>query len=146
MILVDLQKAFDTINHDMLLRKLSIIGFSDDIVKWFQSYLSNRQFSVNLENFFSEISSSICGVPQGPILGPLHFLICVNDIPMAVKYSLFLYADGTCLVFQSDNIKDIKKQLNQDFANICQCFVVNKLSIHYKLDIIYNNMQIKQHS
>ena len=93
MILIDLQKVFDTINHDILLNKLSIIGFSDHTVKWFQSYLSNHKFTVNLENSFSEVSSISCGVPQGSILGPLLFLIYVNDMPMAVKCDLFLYAD-----------------------------------------------------
>ena len=88
MILIDLQKAFDTINHGILLKKLSIIGFSDYSVKWFQSYLSNRKFTVNLENSFSEISSVSCGVSQGSILGPLLFLINVNDMPMAVKCNL----------------------------------------------------------
>ena len=56
MILIDLQKVFDTINHDILLKKLSIIGFSDHTVKWFQSYLSNGRFTVDLENSFSEVS------------------------------------------------------------------------------------------
>ena len=112
------QKAFDTINHDILLKKLSIIGFSDHTVKWFQSYLSNRQFMVNLENSFSEVSSISCGMPQGSILGPLLFLIHVNDTWMAVKCDLFLYADDKCLVFQSKNVKDIKKELNEDFANM----------------------------
>ena len=112
MILIDLQKAFDTINHDILLKQLSIIGFSDYTVKWFQSYLSNRKFTVNLENSFSEVSNISCGVPQGSILGPLLFLIYVNDMPMAVKCNLFLYADDTYLVFQSKNVKDIEKQLN----------------------------------
>ena len=166
MILIDLQKAFDTINHDMLLKKLNIIGFSDHTVEWFQSYLSNRKFTVNLENSFSEVSNISCGVPQGSILGPLLFLIYVNDMPMAVKYNLFLYADDTCLVFQSKNVKDIEKQLNEDFAHICDWLVDNKLSIHFgedktksilftskskikklqKLEIIYNNIRIKQHS
>ena len=134
MILIDLQKVFDTINHDILLKKLGIIGFSNHIVKWFQSYLSNRKFTVNLENSFSEVSSMSCGVPQGSILGPLLFLIYVNDMPMAVKCNLFLYADDTCLVFQSKNVKDIEKQLNEDFANICDWFVDNKLSIHFGED------------
>ena len=89
MILIDLQKVFDTINHDILLKKLSIIGFSDHTVKWFESYLSNRKFMVNLENSFSEISSISCGVPQGSILGPLLFLIDVNDVPVTVKCDLF---------------------------------------------------------
>ena len=166
MILIDLQKAFDTINHYILLNKLSIIGFSDHAVKWSQSYLSNRKFTVNLENSFSEVSKILCGVPQGSILGPLLFLIYVNDMPMAVKCNLFLYADDTCLVFQSKNVQDIKKQLNEDFANICDWFVDNKLSIHFgedktksilfaserkikklqKLEITYNNIRIKQHS
>ena len=65
MILIDLQKAFYTINYDILLKKLGIIGFSDHTVKWFQSYLSNRKFTVNLENYFSEVLSISCGVPQG---------------------------------------------------------------------------------
>ena len=89
MILTDLQKAFDTINHDKLLKKLSIIGFSDQTVKWFQSYLSNPKFMVNLENSFSEVSSISCGVPQGSVLGHLLFLIYVNDMPMAVKCDFF---------------------------------------------------------
>ena len=87
-------------------------------------------------------------------------------MPMAVKCDLFLYADDTCLVFQSKNVKDIEKQLNEDFANICDWFVDNKLSIHFgedktksilfaskrkikklqKLEILYNNIPIKQHS
>ena len=106
MILIDLQKAFDTINHNILLKKLSIIGFSDHTVKWFQSY---RKFMVNQENSYSEVSSVSCGVTQGSILGPLLFLIYANDMPMAVKCDLFLYADDTCLVFQSKNVKDIEK-------------------------------------
>ena len=84
MTLIDLQKAFDTINHDILLTKLSIISFSDHTVKWFQSYLSNLRkftvykFTVNLENFFSEASSMSCGVQQRSILGALLFLIYVK--------------------------------------------------------------------
>ena len=85
---------------------------------------------------------------------------------MGVKCNLFLYADDTCLVFQIKNVQDIEKQLNEDFANICDCFVDNKLSIHFsedktksilfaskckikklqKLEIVHNNIRIKQHS
>ena len=96
MILIDLQKTFDTVNHDILLKKLSIIGFSDPTAKWFQSYLSNRKFTVNIENSFSEVSSISCGLPQGSILGSLLFLIYVNHMPMSVKCNLFLYADDIC--------------------------------------------------
>ena len=89
MILINLQIAFDTINYDILLNKLSIIGFSDHTVKWFQSYLSNHKFMLNLENSFSEVSSISCGMLQGSILGPLLLFIYVNDMPMAVKCDLF---------------------------------------------------------
>ena len=75
MILVDLQKAFDTIDHDILLKKLSTIGFSNHATNWLKSYLSNLLFRVNLENFYSDPSNITCGVPQGSILAPLLFLI-----------------------------------------------------------------------
>ena len=81
----DLQKESDMINHDILLRKLSIISFSNHTIKWFRSYLPNRKFTVNLENTFPEISSISCGVPQGSILGPLLILIYVGQC----------YADGS---------------------------------------------------
>ena len=131
MILTDLQKAFDTINYDVLLKKLSITGFSDHTVKWFQSYLSNYKFTVKLENFFFKISSISGGVPQGSILDPLLFLISINDGPIAIKCNLFFYANYTCLLLQSKNVKDIEKQLNEDFSNIYDWFVDNKLSIHF---------------
>ena len=90
MTLINLRKVFETINHNMLLKKLSITGFSDHAIKWFQFYLSNRKFTVNLENSFSEISSISCSVPQGSILAPLLFLIfIVVDMPLAVKCNLF---------------------------------------------------------
>ena len=85
----------------ILFRKLSIIGFSDDTVKWFQSCLANRKFSVNLENSFTEISSIICGVPQRSIL-------YVKDVLMEEKCNLFFYTYDTCLVFLSDDVKGLK--------------------------------------
>ena len=102
--------------------------------------LSNRKFTVNLENSFSNVSSISCVVLQGSILGPLLFLINVDDIPMAVKCNLFLHGDDTCLVFQSENVKDIEKQLNEDFANIFDLFVDNTLSIHFGEDKTWSTL------
>ena len=169
MILTDLQKAFDTIDHDVLLQKLYSIGFSKHTVNWFQSYLPNRSFLVNLGNNFSKPAFVSCGVPQGSILGPLLFLIYVNNMSQTVKCDLFLYVDDTCLVCQHKDINKIENQLNEDFCNICDWFVDNKLSIHLgedktksilfaskfkrksrknikKIHIKYGDIQIKQHS
>ena len=112
MILINLQKVSDTIDHDVLLQKLYAISFSKSTVNSFKSYLSNRSFKVNLRNNFSR-------VPQGSILGPLLFLIYVNDMSQVVECHLFLYANDSCLVCQHKDINEIEKQLNVDFSNIC---------------------------
>ena len=131
MILIDFQKAFDTIDHDILLQKLYALAFSKHSVNWFRSYLINRTFLVNLGNAFSQPANVSSGVPQGSILGPLLFLIYINDMSQAVKCNLFLYADDTCLVCQRNYINAIEKQPNKDFESICDWFVDNKLSIHF---------------
>ena len=133
MILVDLQKAFD---HDIPLKKLSAIGFSNHTIGWFKSYLSNRLFRVNLENCYSDPSKITYGVPPGSVWGPLLFLIYVNDMPHAVKSNLFLYADDSCLVFQGKDVIEIEKQLKKDFTNISKWFADNRLSIHFGEDKI----------
>ena len=120
MILLDLQKAFDTIDHDILLKKLSAIGFPNHTIGWFKSHLSNRLFRVNLGNCYSHPSNITCGVRQGSILGPLLFLIYVKDMPQAVKSNLFLHADDCCLIFQGKGVIEIEKQLTGDFTNICE--------------------------
>ena len=79
MILIDLQKAFDTINHDIPLRKMASLGFSNDSINWLQSYLFNRGFRVNIKSKYSSAAKIECGIPQGSILGPLLFLLYVND-------------------------------------------------------------------
>ena len=108
MILIDLQKAFDTIDHDVLLKQIPVVGSSNHAVDWFQSKLSNQLFRVSLEKIYSELSSITCGVPQGLLLGRLLFLLYVNDMPRAVKANLFSYADNSRLVFQGKSIKEIK--------------------------------------
>ena len=85
MILVDLQKAFSTLDHTVLLQKMECIGFKESVIKWFQSYLSNRKLFVTLENVISDTGLINCGVPQGSILGPLLFLMYINDLPQALN-------------------------------------------------------------
>ena len=134
MILIDLQKAFDTIDHKILLEKMKFFGFADTTIAWFRSYLTNRLFLVNVGNTFSDPSKLSCGVPQGSILGPLLFLLYVNDMPQAVQSDLFLYADDTCLVSSNKNTTLVEEQLNKDFNSLCDWFEDNKLSIHFGED------------
>ena len=154
MMLINLQKVFDTINHEILPGKLHAIGYSQKAVAWFKSYLSDRAFKVNnINNHFSDLSKISCGVPQGSILGPLLFLLYVNDMPQAVHSDLFLYADDSGLTFQHKDVHTIEHQLNKDFANLCEWFVDNKLSIYLceeetkcMLNIMYNGTEIEQYS
>ena len=110
MILIDLQKAFDMIDHDILLKKLNAAGFSNHTISWFKLYLSNQLFRVTLGNCYSDPFNITCEVPQESILEPLLFLIYVNDMSQAVKSNLFLYADDSCVVFQGNNVIEIEKQ------------------------------------
>ena len=166
MILIDLQKAFDTIDHKILTEKMNCLGFAESTIRWYKSYLTNRCFIVNVGNDFSSPGKLLCGVPQGSILGPLLFLLYVNDMPQAVNSDLLLYADDTCLIYTGKDINTIEEQLNTDFSSLCDWFVDNKLSVHFgeektksilfgtkrqlknqrDLDLRYGDIEIKQHS
>ena len=98
-ILVDLQKTFDTIDHDIPLKQMSVIGFSNHAIDSFQSYLSNQLFRISLEKIHSKSSSITCGL-QGSILGRLLFLIYVNDVPQVVKSNLFHMLTTLALSFK----------------------------------------------
>ena len=98
--LIDLQKTFDAIDHEMLQKKIGCIGVSKKVISWFESCLSGWTFKVNIDKKFWNPGNLTCGDPQGSILGPLLLLLYVNDMPQAVKSDLFLYADDTCLTFQ----------------------------------------------
>ena len=132
MILIDLQKAFDTIDHEFLLQKLKAIRFTD--LQWFRSFLSERIFLVNIESKLSDFGKISSEVPKGSILVPLLFLIYVNNMPQVVKSTLLLYADDSFILYQHKEVDKIEKHLNKNFENICHWFVDNRLSIHFGED------------
>ena len=120
MILVDLQKAFDTLGHGILLEKMKYFGFWASVIKMFESYLSNRKFLVCID-VFSEAGTLKYGVPQGSILGPLLFLLYVNDLPQSLSDAgSYLYADDTCIFYQHEDVKKIENVLNKEFSSLCQ--------------------------
>ena len=146
-ILIDLQKAFDTIDHNILLLKMPSLGFSREVVDWYKSYLSTRKFHANVHDKFFTSVDLRCRVPQGSILERLLFLLYINDMPQAVDCDLFLYTDDTCLLFQHKDLERIKEELTKNFSNICDWFVDNKLSIQFGEDktksILFSTKNIK---
>ena len=103
-IFIDLQKAFDTVDHEILLKKLDYYGVRGLANNWFKSYLSNRQQFVSINGFNSKNLTMKYGVPQGSVLGPLLFLIYINDLHKAIKYSVtHLFADDTNLLVTNSN-------------------------------------------
>ena len=98
----DTAKAFHTVNHDILLRKLEHYGIRGESLKWFKSYLENRKQCVNINGNFSKFSDITCGVPQSSVLGGILFLIYINDTYTSVPKVLFhLFADDICLYYSN---------------------------------------------
>ena len=127
-IMIDLSKAFDTIPHVHLLRKLENYGLSSKAVSLLQSYLSNRYQRVKLGNTYSNWSNVKCGVPQGSILGPLLFNIFINDMFYVIEHcNLYNYADDNNLGKSSDNAEDLIKNIELDMTNLLEWFKANCL-------------------
>ena len=130
MVLLDLQKAFDTVNHGILLFKLQSMGFNVNSVKWMCSYLTGREQIVDVNGTVSPPSKITCGVPQGSILGPMLFLLYVNDMKSAVGCKLLLYADDSALIVSDNCVNNIENVLSGELHNISKWLVDNKLSLH----------------
>ena len=130
MVMIDLQKAFDTVDHQILCNKLQAMGVSN--IKWFESYLTGRQQLVNVNGTESNPANISCGVPQGSILGPLLFLCYVNDMSISINSDckLLLYADDSTIMFSHKNPEFISQKLGQELESCSEWLVDNKLSLH----------------
>ena len=130
---LDLSKAFDVLNHEIILSKLKIYGFSDVALLWFESYLKGRYQYVHINNINSEKLGQNHGVPQGSILGPLIFSLFMNDMPLVLNYvNLDLYADDTTLYVAGPSLKIIKKHLSQDLESFETWCETNYLLVNTK--------------
>ena len=139
--LVDLKKAFDTVDHKILLKKLFCYGIRDTSFAWFQSYLSDRSQCTLLGDACSDmIGEGAYGVPQGSVLGPLLFLLYINDIGQSIRSTSFhhLYADDTIIAISSDCPMRLRKGLSDQLTEVGQWFHLNKLTVNTgKTEVIY---------
>ena len=130
-ILLDFSKAFDTINHKILLYKLRHYGIRGIALKWFENYLNNRQQFVSINNSNSSIKSVGCGVPQGSILGPLLFILYINDFRNSSKaLSFLLFADDSNIFYSHRNPKFLLDTINAELHHVAEWIKTNKLSLN----------------
>ena len=132
-ILLDFSKAFDTVNHEILLYKLSHYGIRGSAFDWFKSYLSNRSQFITYNGVASTAKQINCGVPQESILGPLLFLMYINDLYNVCQESVpILFADDTNLFYSGSSIDDLARRIIDELCNISTWLKVNKLSLNIK--------------
>jgi len=129
-IFCDLRKAFDTVDHQILLKKLFNLGVRGVELEWFRNYLSNRKQFVFLNGKTSNLLSILIGVPQGSILGPLLFLIYINDLPSCNTLNNSLFADDTMLLESHEDFQLLVAKINSEFHKIVNYFQFNKLALH----------------
>ena len=129
-VFIDLSKAFDTVPHDILTSKLSHYGIRDSALKWFKSYLADRGHYLKIENCSSEIDKVAFGVPQGSILGPILFLIYINDFSKCHDAISFNYADDKAIIKSDTNTESLFEATNSELTKIYNWLLASKLSLN----------------
>ena len=132
-IFINLSKAFDMVDHKLLIRKLNHYGIRGTALPWLIDYLHNRKQYVCINKINSKLAPITCGVPHGSILGPLLFLIFINDIVNTSKITeIIIFADDTNLFFKDSNLDNLILKINKELNNISNWFKLNKLSLNIK--------------
>lgn len=166
-VFLDFKRAFETVDRNILLQKLSCMGLKDNVLSWFKSYLSNRQQRVKFKNCVSESLYVRHGVPQGTVLGPLLFLLYINDLVRVIDgCSIELFADDTMIYLAGRNLEGMQQTINRNLEKIFEWLCINKLCINTskskfclfgkkhslndvnieEINIVINNDQIKHES
>ena len=132
-VFVDRREAYDTVDHSRLLSKLPLYGINREELKWFENYLFDRKQYVHFDGVKFATQYVSCGVPQGSILGPLLFIVQLNDIDLQLNHcEIILYADDVVIYCAHKNCDNIEDQLNADIDQVAQWLVKNKLVINLK--------------
>ena len=127
-VFIDIMKAFDTIDHTILLQKLNHYGIRGIVNQWIYSYLSYRKQYVQIKGTKSSLEIILCGVPQGSILGPTLFNLCLNDICNVSRILEFtLFADDTNIIYSHDSTTSLCNTLNTELEKLSAWFNLNKL-------------------
>ena len=130
---LDLSNAFDTVNHAILLSKLEHYGIRGTALDWIKNYLYNRKQYVEYNEVCSDLNIINCGIPQGSILGPLLFILYINDISNSSNLLKFiLFADDTNIFYSCRNLESLNTTLNIELEKVTQWLIANKLSINIK--------------
>ena len=130
-IFLDLKKAFDRVHHNILTEKLIKFGCIGNTLNWFKSYLTSRKQMCKVNQTTSKCRAISCGVPQGSNLGPILFLLYVNDLPNCLKStSASMFADHTNLTASGNTITELHNKFNNDLENIHQWLLANKLTLN----------------
>ena len=130
-VFVDLQKAFDTVHHQILLAKLNHYGIGGVSNDWFKSHVSNRHQYVSINGHESGLATINCSASQRSVLGPLLFLLYINDLNQAIKsYKAHHFADDSNLLCLSNSIKKLNKQVNADLKHLFNWLNANKVSLN----------------
>jgi retron-type reverse transcriptase len=132
-VFLDVRKAFDSINHEILIDKMrNFFGVTGNQLRWYELYLNNMQSStMSYKRTIIEPKKIICGVPQGSILGPILFLLYINDMPDSLSHlTPSLYADDKEIYASSNDCADLVDKVNIDLENIGKWMLQNKLQIH----------------
>ena len=143
-IFLNLSKAFDTVNHDILLRKLYFYGIRGSCHAWIKHYLSNRKQIVKYNQIRSSKSLITCGVPQGSVLGPSLFLIYINDlVNSTIKLSTILFADDTNMFCSGKDMHELEIAVNSELARVQEWLTLNQLTLNIKKNK-FHHIQIPQ--
>ena len=127
---LDLKKAFDTVDHQVVNSILSRLNMSPKVLNWFESYLTSCRQITKVNGTESNYKEVTCGVPQGSILGPLLFVLYINHLPDVISSDCFLYADDTAIVCTGETVNDIVSSMNRNLVQAAAWLSDHRLTLN----------------